>query len=115
MKLLLPVTVYYIRRLLRTSQAQLKSVVAEGACLVADPEIDLNAVIESLYLDDEDIAEQINELEKLVLSHQVLVQAKQPDQIKKVEDQIFWILGLKRTAKAAQEVMSTTPMMAFSY
>ncbi len=67
---LLPVTAYTIRRLLRQYQGQLKSVVVEGACLVADPEADLNAVLESLYLDEEEVHTQVAEIEKLMMTYQ---------------------------------------------
>jgi|GEM_PF-2085007 len=113
---LLPVTAYTIRRLLRQYQGQLKSVVAEGACLVADPEVDLNAVIESLYLDEEEIRVQVAEIEKLVMTHQLLLKAGAAQQAAAVEDQIFWILGLKRGSATAPAAAPAMPqMMAVSF
>ncbi len=96
MKKLAPVTVYYIRKLLRKHQGNLKSIVVDGACLAANPEADLNAVLESLYLDEEDVAEEVAHLETLVISHQMIGENGPRGQFKKVETEIFWILGLKQ-------------------
>jgi uncharacterized protein with PhoU and TrkA domain len=112
---LLPVTAYTIRRLLRQYQGQLRSVVAEGACLVADPEIDLNAVLESLYLDEDEIRVQVAEIEKLMMTYQLLLKADAKEQARAIEDQILWILGLKRiTTKTANAAPAMPQMMALS-
>ncbi len=108
---LLPVTAYTIRRLLRQYQGQLRSVVAEGACLVADPEIDLNAVLESLYLDEEEIKIQVTEIEKLMMTHQLLLKAGATQQAAAVEDQILWILGLKRITMKTPSAAPAMPQM----
>ncbi|URR35010.1 hypothetical protein NBE99_10225 [Thermosynechococcus sp. HN-54] len=105
---LLPVTAYTIRRLLRQYQGQLKSVVVEGACLVADPEADLNAVLESLYLDEEEVRTQVAEIEKLMMTRQLLLKAGAKERAAAIEDQILWIFGLKRIGKPASK---TTPAM----
>ncbi|ATS18850.1 hypothetical protein BRW62_08940 [Parathermosynechococcus lividus PCC 6715] len=113
---LLPVTAYTIRRLLRHYQGQLRSVVAEGACLVADPEIDLNAVLESLYLDEDEIRVQVAEIEKLMMTYQLLLKADAKEQARAIEDQILWILGLKRiTTKTANAAPAMPQMMALSF
>ncbi len=113
---LLPVTAYTIRRLLRQYQGQLRSVVAEGACLVADPESDLNAVIESLYLDEEEIRAQVAEIEKLMMTYQLLLKAGATQQAAAVEDQVFWILGLKRTtATSSNAAPAMSQRMALSF
>ncbi len=96
MKKLAPVTVYYIRKLLRKHQGNLKSIVVDGACLAANPEADLNAVLESLYLDDEDVAAEMNHLETLIMSHQMIGEIGPAGQLQKVETEIFWVLGLKQ-------------------
>ncbi|MDR5639761.1 MULTISPECIES: hypothetical protein [unclassified Thermosynechococcus] len=109
---LLPVTAYTIRRLLRQYQGQLKSVVVEGACLVADPEADLNAVLESLYLDEEEVCTQVAEIEKLMMTHQLLLKAGAKEQAAAIEDQILWIFGLKRIKnQATQEAAPAMPIM----
>jgi len=61
---------YYLRKLLRENLSQLKSVVAPGAAVEADSFTDLNAVVESLYLELDEINETVRELERLALVHQ---------------------------------------------
>lgn len=108
---LLPVTAYTIRRLLRQYQGQLKSVVVEGACLVADPEADLNAVLESLYLDEEEVRSQVAEIEKLMMTHQLLLKAGAKEQAAAIEDQILWIFGLKRVGNQTSQETPAMPIM----
>ncbi|AFY62141.1 hypothetical protein [Synechococcus sp. PCC 6312] len=119
MKKLAPVTVYYIRKLLRKEQGNLKCIVVDGACLAANPEADLNAVLESLYLDAEEIAEEVLHLETLVMSHQMIGENGPAGQLQKVEAEIFWILGLKRIALSSEQSGPGTRvglgMAAFSY
>jgi hypothetical protein len=90
-------------------------VVAEGACLVADPEIDLNAVLESLYLDEDEIRVQVAEIEKLMMTYQLLLKAGAKEQATATEDKILWILGLKRiTTKTTKAAPAMPQMMALS-
>lgn len=88
---------YYLRKLLRQNLDQLAFVVATGAGIKADPLNDLNAVLESLYLEDVEIATAIQQLEHLALFHQSLSSqgAKYRQELKKTEEQIFWLLGFK--------------------
>ena len=110
---LLPVTAYTIRRWLRQYQGQLKSVVVEGAGLVADPEADLNTVLESLYLDEEEVRSQVAEIEKLMMTYQLLLKAGAKAQATAIQDQILWIFGLKRIKdQTGQETPAMPVMMA---
>lgn len=92
------VTCYYIHRLLRRHAHELKSVLASGAGLDATAEPDLNGVLESLYLDEPEIAENVRKLEVLIRWHQTLANDKSANfqQLADVERQLFWILGLKK-------------------
>jgi len=95
------VTCYYIHRLLRRHAHELKSVLASGAGLDATAEPDLNGVLESLYLDEPEIAENVRKLEVLIRWHQTLANDKASNfqQLADVERQLFWILGLKKIKK----------------
>ncbi|MGI0495052.1 ATP-binding protein [Alkalinema pantanalense CENA528] len=92
-----PTTAYYLRKLLRQNLNRLRSIVRHGAALEADPLGDLNQVLESLYLEPEEINQTIQELERLTLSHQAL--ADRPGDyaldLQTLETQIFWLLGYK--------------------
>ncbi|AHB89212.1 hypothetical protein NK55_09800 [Thermosynechococcus sp. NK55a] len=112
---LLPITAYTIRRLLRQYQGQLKSVVAEGASLTANPEVDLNAVLESLYLDEEEIRTQVAEIERLMLTYQLLLKVGTKEQAAAIEERILWIFGLKRIGKPSSETTPEIPTMAPLY
>jgi PAS domain S-box-containing protein len=88
---------YYIRKLLRQNLDQLTSVVTVGAGIKADPLNDLNAVLESLYLETEEINSKVQELEHLALLHQAISSqgVKHRQELKDAEQQIFWLLGFK--------------------
>lgn len=90
-------TTYQLRRLLHQNLDRLTSIVAEGAGLKADPLSDLNCVLESLYLEDSEINHAVNRLEHFVSLHQSLNQqgAKHRQELRKVEQDIFWLLGFK--------------------
>uniref|UniRef100_B8HSE6 Uncharacterized protein n=1 Tax=Cyanothece sp. (strain PCC 7425 / ATCC 29141) TaxID=395961 RepID=B8HSE6_CYAP4 len=94
---LAPLTSYYVRKLLRQYGQELQSVLVEGAGQVADWQTDLNAVLESLYIEEEEINCSARELETLIQQHQFL--AAQGDlystQMENIEQQVFWLLGLK--------------------
>lgn len=92
------VTCYYIHKLLRRHAHELKSVLASGAGLDATAEPDLNEVLESLYLDELEISENVRKLEVFVRWHETLANDKATNfqQLAEVERQIFWILGLKK-------------------
>lgn len=92
-----PAIAYYICKLLRQQLSQLRSVVAPGAGLTADWGSDLNAVIESLYLESDAINTAVDELERLALTHQALSTqaALYPQELKTQESKIFWLLGFK--------------------
>lgn len=99
-----PGAVYYLRKLLRQNIDQLAFIVAEGAGIKADPLGDLNAVIESLYLEPEEISEAVEKLERLVLMHQNLINqgSKHRQQLRETEEQLFWLLGFKAKTPAHQ-------------
>ncbi|MBD2325820.1 ATP-binding protein [Alkalinema sp. FACHB-956] len=92
-----PTTAYYLRKLLRQNWERLRSIVRHGAALEADPLGDLNQVLESLYLEPEEVTRAVQELERLTLAHQAL--AARPGgyglDLQKLEAQIFWLLGYK--------------------
>ncbi len=92
-----PTTAYYIRRLIRQNLDQLQSVVATGAGIQADPLSDLNAVIQSLYLDAKEINTTLFELERLVNFHQGLSSqtGAHRKELSNVEQRIFWLLGFR--------------------
>lgn len=98
------VTCYYIQKLVRHHRRELKSVLASGAGCDAKQETDINKVIESLYLETEEIAEQARKLEVLVRWHQTL--SKDADsnqkQLAEIETKIFWIIGLKKHSNPNQ-------------
>ncbi|MGB3493415.1 MAG: response regulator [Elainellaceae cyanobacterium] len=90
-------TAYYIRRLIRQNLDRLQSVIATGAALQADVLSDLNAVLNSLYLEPVELSATELKLEKLTAYHQSLsnqVGANRKN-IAELEDRIFWILGFK--------------------
>ncbi|MFN3678621.1 hypothetical protein [Thermosynechococcus sp.] len=88
--------IYYLRRLLRQYEPFLKPVIYEGAGLVANAEVDLYAVLESLYLDVEELATATEQLSRLILLHQKK-ELLSIEQYEAITQQIFWILGLKYT------------------
>ncbi|MEO0755713.1 MAG: response regulator [Cyanobacteria bacterium J06648_16] len=92
---------YYLRKLLRENLSQLKSVVAPGAAVEADSFTDLNAVVESLYLELDEINETVRELERLALVHQSLAAQKAiyRQELLQCEEKIYWLLGFKYVAK----------------
>lgn len=94
---LTPTIAYYIRKLLRQNMDQLKSVIAQGAGMTADPMSDLDAVLDSLYLEADKIKDTAQQLETLALSHQSLVAqgGRYRSEIQKHEEKIFWLLGFK--------------------
>jgi PAS domain S-box-containing protein len=89
--------VYYIRKLLYQNLDRLQSLVAKGAATRADPFCDLNAILESLYLEPAEINATIAELEHLIFSHQTLRlhEIRYRQELKGIEQKIFWFLGLK--------------------
>jgi hypothetical protein len=99
------VTCYYIQKLVRQQAQQLKSVLAAGAGCNAKQETDINKVLESLYLEVEDIAEQTQKLEVLVRWHQTLSKDAQGNQkqLAEIETKIFWIIGLKKLPAPSQQ------------
>ncbi|WJI27759.1 hypothetical protein M0646_06065 [Thermosynechococcus sp. B3] len=86
--------VYYLRRLLRQYEPMLKPVIAEGAAQVATAEVDLGAVLESLYPEAEELATATEQLSRLILLHQKK-ELLSAEQYEAITQQIFWILGLK--------------------
>lgn len=90
-------TCYYIRKLLVHHKDELRSIVAQGAGLCADSHTNLDRVLESLYLEVTEIAAKVQQLEELTRCHRVVVAHNDSytRQLAEVEQQIFWILGLK--------------------
>jgi PAS domain S-box-containing protein len=107
--------VYYIRRLLYQNLDRLQSLVAKGAASRADPFCDLNALLESLYLEPSTINATIGELEHLIFSHQTLRlhEIRYRQELKNIEQKIFWFLGLKLNQTAYPSnilLVDDTPM-----
>ena len=96
-----PFTGYYICKLLRQNINRLKWVVAPGAGLQAEPWGNLNAVLNSLYLEDTEMATVVNRLEELTTYHRSLTEQiihltdDIAAEIAKSETAIFWLLGFK--------------------
>jgi PAS domain S-box-containing protein len=92
-----PSHTYYARKLLYQNLDRLKSVVAAGAGLKADSQSDLNAVLNSLYPDSQEIQIVVEQLERLLMVHQSLSSQKtrHSQELYKTEQQIFWLLGFK--------------------
>jgi PAS domain S-box-containing protein len=90
-------SVYYIRRLLHQNLDHLRSVVAKGAATSVDPFCDLNATLESLYLEPGTINSTVAELEHLIFAHQSLRthEARYRQELLNIEQKIFWYLGFK--------------------
>ena len=88
---------YYLRKLLYQNLDRLQSVVARGAGLKADSQSDLNAVLNSLYPDSQEIQSVFQQLERLLLLHQTLSNQKvrHNQELDRTEQQIFWLLGFK--------------------
>jgi PAS domain S-box-containing protein len=95
-------SVYYIRRLLHQNLDRLHSVVAKGAAAKADPFCDLNATLESLYLEPITINATIAELEHLIFAHQSLRthEVRYRQELENIEQKIFWFLGFKLSKTA---------------
>ncbi|MEO1591607.1 MAG: response regulator [Cyanobacteria bacterium J06632_22] len=102
--ILTPTIAYYIRKLLRQNMDQLKSVVAEGAGMTADPMSNLDAVLESLYLEEQEVVDVAQQLETLALSHQSLSAQgnRYRREVQTHEEKIFWLLGFKYHKPARQ-------------
>ncbi|MDX2213093.1 MAG: hypothetical protein SFY66_07375 [Oculatellaceae cyanobacterium bins.114] len=96
-----PFTSYYICKLLRRNIDHLKWVVAPGAGLQAEPWGNLDAVLNSLYLEDLDLAIAIERLEWLANYHRNLAEQTLQftptiaTEINDTEVTIFWLLGFK--------------------
>ena len=90
-------TSYYIRKLLHQNLDRLTSVLEIGAGLKANSLSDLNAVLESLYLEEQEINAAIEQLEHLGVFHQTLSHqgAKHHQDLRAAEQNIFWLLGFK--------------------
>ncbi len=90
-------TSYYIRKLLHQNLDRLTSVLAVGAGLKADSLSDLNAVLESLYLGEQEVDAAIEQLEYFGTFHQTLSHqgAKHHQELRNAEQKIFWLLGFK--------------------
>jgi hypothetical protein len=96
-----PMTRYYIRKLLKQFSQELRSVVAPGAGLCADSLSDLDAVLNSLYLEATELNTVTQKLENLIYFHQAIqsqnsFHSDYGDKLAELEQQIFWLLGFKR-------------------
>jgi PAS domain S-box-containing protein len=99
---------YYLRKLLHQNLQNLKSIVAMGAAIQADEVCDINAVLTSLYFEDEELASVVSQLDRAVATHEAM--ASQPGQFQKersaLEEKIFWLLGYKFRSSERNTVIS---------
>ncbi len=86
-------TQYTLRQMLKRWESRLISVVSPGAAVPATPNSDLNQVLSSLYPDQEQAWESVQQLERLVDLYRHL--SAHPTVLQRLEQEIFWILGLK--------------------
>jgi PAS domain S-box-containing protein len=97
-------TTYYLRKLLRQHLHHLKSIVASGASIPADDLSDIGAVLSSLYFEPEELADTVDQLDRLVAAHEAM--SAQPAQfcleLVQLEEKIFWLLGYKLCAIGRQ-------------
>ena len=88
---------YYLRKLLHQNLQNLKSIVAIGASIQADEVSDINAVLNSLYLEDDELAAVVSQLDRAAATHEAMT--RQPSQFQQerseLEEKIFWLLGYK--------------------
>ncbi len=88
---------YYLRKLLHQNLQNLKSIVAMGASIQADEVSDINAVLNSLYLEDDELAAVVSQLDRAAATHEAMT--RQPGQFQQersdLEEKIFWLLGYK--------------------
>lgn len=92
-----PTIAYSIRKLLRQHSDRLQSVVAQGAAFKADDFSDLDKVVQSLYLEPQEINSVIHQLEQLAMSHEALStqNGQFVEERRNIEEKIFWLLGYK--------------------
>lgn len=90
-------TTYYLRKLLHQNLHNLKSIVVAGVAIEVHEFCDINAVLESLYLEPEELASVVSQLDRAVATHEAM--AAQPGQFHQervaLEEKIFWLLGYK--------------------
>ncbi len=90
-----PSVAYQTRKILRQNLDRLKSAIAPGAGIPADPLSNLDQILSRLYIDEDDLNDAIQQLEKLTLSHKVLSgqNSRYQLQVKTIEAKIFELLG----------------------
>ena len=90
-------TTYYVRKLLHQNLQRLKSIVAMGASIQADELSDINAVLNSLYLEDEELAAVVSQLDRAVATHEAMLSQSEQfqQQRSELEEKIFWLLGYR--------------------
>jgi DNA-binding response OmpR family regulator len=96
-KRLSPPTSYYIRRLLYQNLDQLRSVLASGAGLEANPLSDLNEVLDSLYLEVDEFNTAVTKIERLTARHKTLATqgSLHRQELDQAQTEIFWLLGFR--------------------
>lgn len=82
---------YIIKRILRKYKGRIKSICSHGACIVPDQDSEIEEVLQSIYLDPEEVCKQIEALERLTELHQ---SASDKD-LERIEAYILHILGIK--------------------
>ncbi|MEB3358320.1 MAG: hypothetical protein VKK04_16465 [Synechococcales bacterium] len=95
--LLSPTASYYLRRILRKNCDRLQFVAAPNAAIKAHALADLDRVVQSLYLDEEEVAARVHQLENLIQVHQMLAEqgSMYLQHQLEIEGRILWILGFK--------------------
>jgi hypothetical protein len=88
---------YYLRKLLHQNLENLKSIVVTGAAIHADGMSDINAVLNSLYLEPDELGAVVSQLDRAAATHEAML--SQPEQFQlersQLEEKIFWLLGYK--------------------
>ncbi len=88
---------YYLRKLLHQNLQNLKSIVAIGAGIHADEMSDINAVLNSLYLEPDELAAVVSQLDRAAATHEAMLSQPQQFQLERsrLEEKIFWLLGYR--------------------
>jgi PAS domain S-box-containing protein len=88
---------YYVRKLLHQNLQKLKSIVAMGASIQADEVSDINAVLNSLYLEPDELAAVVSQLDRAVATHKAMLSQSEQfqQQRSELEEKIFWLLGYR--------------------
>jgi hypothetical protein len=113
-------TEYSIRKLIRRYHGRLKSAVNDGVIVEPELQVSLDRVLESLYLDADELVYQVKELELIVCYHRQLdkqlsytsgqKQLNIGAQLQELEHQIFRVIGFIVEETAATTTVKLMPL-----